>query len=217
MSQPNASPTIYFIPGLGADGRLFEALKRKGLPFKVLEFITPRQSETLSEYALRLGEGIDRSRPFIVGGVSLGGILAMEVDRHYGAQKVLLISSVKHSGEFPFYFKFFRYIPVHRLFSGQFLKTYAPRENRRRMPQWKADILEQMRQDADPVFVKWAVDAVVRWRFRERPQHVVHIHGTRDLMFPGLLLGPRVKIKKGGHVMVLTREEEVIEVIQRHI
>jgi pimeloyl-ACP methyl ester carboxylesterase len=202
-------PKIYLIPGLGGDGRLFTGLKEEGLEFEVLEFIDPIPGESIHEYAGRLSQGIDPGEPFVVGGVSLGGIISLEVARHTRPERVLLISSVKSSRELPLYFKMFRYLPVHRAISGEFYKKYAPRDSRKGIPEYKFKILNDMRMEADPRFVEWAVNAVVHWKRREVPENVIHIHGTRDLMFPGLFLGPRHKVPGGRHVMVLAQADEV--------
>lgn len=210
-------PKIYLIPGLGGDYRLFTGLREEGLQFEVLEFIAPVKGESLVEYAGRLSQGIDQSQPFMVGGVSLGGIMALEVARYVSPEKIILISSVKNSREFPFYLQMFRYLPLYRPFSGEFYKKHAPRDSRKGMPAYKYDLLDAMRTDADPVFVKWAVNAVVNWKRRETPENVIHIHGTRDLMFPGMLLGPRHKIPKGRHVMVLSQADEVMALLRELI
>jgi pimeloyl-ACP methyl ester carboxylesterase len=210
-------PRIYLIPGLGGDGRLFTGLREEGLDFEVLEFIEPIKGESIGEYAARLARPIDPNEPFIVGGVSLGGIISVEVARQLQPEKVVLISSVKNSREFPFYFQMFRYLPVHRIFSGKFYKKYAPRDSRKGIPDYKYQLLDAMREEADPWFVEWAVDAVVRWRQPESPQNLVHIHGTRDLMFPGILLGKRHKVPKGRHVMVLAQSDEVMSILHREL
>ncbi len=214
-----SKPTVYLIPGMGADARLFEGLRMEGLDFVALDFIPAQTGESLRDYALRLGQTIDRSRPFIVGGVSLGGIMAGEIATAMGAEKLWLISSVKHSGEMPPHFKLARWIPVYKLFSGKWLREHGPRDNRRGLADWQRKILDDIRHDADPDFITWAVDAVVHWRKAGRDVHpqVLHVHGTRDLMFPGLFLGARIRIATGRHVMVVTHAREILEVSRQFL
>jgi pimeloyl-ACP methyl ester carboxylesterase len=211
------TPRLYLIPGMGADGRLFEGLRRTGLAFEVLEFIPAQEGESLRDYALRLGRGIDATQPFVVGGVSLGGIVAGEIALAMGAQQVILISSVKDSGELPFYFKLGRWLPVHKLFSGGFLKRHGPRASHRGLEPWQSKILSDLRTDADDAFISWATDAVVRWRRAERVAQTLHIHGTHDLMFPGVFLGERLRVSGGRHVMVVTHAQEIAGEIERFL
>ncbi|MEM7036218.1 MAG: alpha/beta hydrolase [Bacteroidota bacterium] len=212
-----AHPKIYFVPGLGADRRLFMELRNEGLHFEVLEFIPHLKGESLRDYAHRLAAGIDASQPHILGGVSLGGMMATEIARITQPEKLILISTVKNSREFPFYLKTFRYLPLYRLVSGRFLVRHAPRERRKNLLPAHADALDGMREDADPEFVKWAIGAVLNWRRGGQPEHAVHIHGTKDRLFPGWHMGERVRIKGGSHVMVLTHAAEIVAKIRAHL
>ncbi len=200
-------PPIYFIPGLGADHRVFKRLKDHGLEFEVLEFIPAVPGEDLRQYALRMAEGIDHSQPYILGGMSLGGIISVEIAKVHDPSLLLMISSVPTSREFPFYLQTFRYLPVHRILPAKFIKALAPK-SRPKDPEVR-ELLKGQRQDADPAFVKWAVDAVVNWRNREVPEKLIRLHGTRDLLFPGVLCGPRTKVPKGTHTMILSQAEVV--------
>jgi pimeloyl-ACP methyl ester carboxylesterase len=210
-------PKLYLIPGTGADGRLFEGLRRKGLDFEVLEFIPALPKETLRAYSLRLAEGIDRSQPFMIGGVSLGGVMAVEIAHAIENKGLILISSVKNSKEFPLYFRLGRWIPMHLLVSGGFMRRHGPRASLKGMAPWQAKILRDLRTDADEDFVAWAVNALIHWRRRELPAKVLHIHGTRDFMLPGIFLANRVRIRGGRHVMVVTHAPEIVREIQQFI
>ena len=210
-----STPPLYLIPGLGADYRVFAGLKDQGLDFQVLEFIEPKKKESLREYALRLAEGIDTSQPFMLGGMSLGGIMATEIAKVHRPEMMIMLSSVPSSREIPFYFRMFRYLPIQRLMSGKFMKAVTPR-SRPDDPAVKQSLRDQ-RIDADPAFIKWAVEAVVYWRNREIPDPMIRIHGTRDLMFPGILCGPRTKIPKGTHVMILANPGIVYQELIRQL
>ncbi|HHG84107.1 MAG TPA: alpha/beta hydrolase [Bacteroidetes bacterium] len=210
-------PKLYLIPGLGSDRRIFTGLKRQGLEFEVIEFIPPLPGEKLREYAIRLAAPIDVNQPFIIGGVSLGGIMSVEIARHFQPEKVILISSVKTAREVPFYFKLLRYLPLHRPMSGNFFKYYVPRDKRKGMADWHNEIVDQMRKDADPDFVKWAIHAVVHWRNQQVPENLIHIHGTHDVMFPAIFLGPRTTIQNGRHIMVLSNAELVMAELEKHL
>ena len=203
---------------MGADRRMFEGLRREGLEFEVLEFIPANKGESLAEYALRLAEGIDQTQPFVIAGVSLGGMMASEIARKLPAKKLILVSSAKRSNELPIYFKALRFLPIHRLFSGNFLAYWGPRAHRRSMEPWQADILDDMRRETDGDFIEWAINAVINWKNSTLPPNYLHIHGTRDFLLPGLFVGNRKKYAGGKHVMVLTSHAaEVTAEIQREL
>lgn len=210
-------PTIYFIPGTGADWRLFNVLKRDGMKFKVLEFIPHRPKEKLKEYAMRLAEGIDTSKPYIIGGVSFGGMLAMEIARVMKPELTIMISSVARSSEFPFYLKVFRFIPFQRWFSGSTLKALTPQgklPKDEEIQTWANDL----RREADPKLIKWTVNACITWRNEYVPEKLLRIHGTRDPLFPTFLLkGDYHKIKGGNHMMVMGRAAEIHQLIQSEL
>src|SRR5690349_4085773 len=99
-------PHIYLIPGLGADSRLFGRIQwPEGYSVTSLRWIEPADTdEPISEYARRMRGQLDSSTPFILIGVSLGGIMAIEIARYMKPEKIIIISSIKHRREKPFYF-----------------------------------------------------------------------------------------------------------------
>ena len=212
-----AQPKLYLIPGMGADARLFEGLRREGLEFEVLEFIPAIPGESLRAYALRMGERIDTTKPYVLGGQSLGGTMATEIASVLQPEKLILISSLKNSREFPPYFKLGRYLPLHRLGSGKFWKEKGPRAGLKRSPQWQAKILKDMRNEASADFVEWAVNAVVNWKSDYLHPNCLHIHGTRDFLLPGAFVRGRVAVPGGRHIMVLTHAREVVAEIRRFL
>ena len=211
-------PTVYLLPGLGADHRLFQPLLDLKLDIVPLDFIAPIKGESLPAYAARMAKLIDTSRPHILGGVSLGGIIASEIALITHPHKLLLISSVKNSREFPFYFRFGRYFPIHRLFSGNFLRKYAPRERYAGMTPSYRQILDDMRAQADTHFIEWALNAVVNWRRKHTPPNTFHVHGGFDLMFPPPLLRRGYdRIPRAGHTMVMTHATQVEAWLRQHL
>lgn len=200
---------LVLIPGLGADRRMFGPLAEAGLEFEVLEHVPAQPGESLAAYAQRMAGQRNWDGIEVIGGVSLGGMLAHEIARHQQIPRTLLISSVKNAREFPFYFQLLRLFPLQRLISGTSIQRKAPRNPFPTSPEIKSE-LAAMRASASPEFIRWAVEATVHWRQKEYPPGYLHLHGTRDLMFPGILLGRRSKVRKGSHVMVMTHTGEIV-------
>jgi pimeloyl-ACP methyl ester carboxylesterase len=217
-------PPIYLLPGLGADHRLFQPLIDLGLPVTPVDFIRPEGDESLVAYAARMAAHIATlhggplvGSPHYIGGVSLGGVIATEVARITQPTKTLLISTVVRSREIPPYFKFFRYVPLHRVISADFLRKYAPRERYGGMNPAYRKILDDMRNEADPKFLRWAMHAIVTWRQPIALDNIIRIHGSYDMMFPGILLGPRDRVPKAGHTMVMTHAPAVADWLRRQL
>lgn len=201
------------ISGLGGDERLFHDLKDQGFTFTFIPYLRPTPNESLRSYAQRMASSIDTTQAFIIGGISFGGILSVEISRFLQPERILLISSIKNNREFPWYLKTFKYLPLHRLLSGNFMRKNAPRAKRSN-PAF-ATILKEMREDADPVLIKWAVDRVLHWDYRGHPQAVTHIHGTKDQLFKRNFLGDYLPVAKGDHSMALGWGEEIAHILKQ--
>ena len=67
--------------------------------------------------------------------------------------------------------------------------------------------------ETDPAFIKWGIQAVLKWRNEQIPNSLYHIHGTRDEVFPYAYTLPTHTISKGDHVIVITKAEEVNKIL----
>ena len=63
---------LIFLPGLGADHRLFAPQAGVFENLTVPPWIPPCRDESLQQYAARLAETIEPKGPYVLGGVSLG-------------------------------------------------------------------------------------------------------------------------------------------------
>ncbi len=202
---------VYFISGLGADARAFSKLS---LPQHIdpvfLEWIKPEEGESLASYSRRLAEPIDQREPFILVGLSMGGMVAVEIARILKSHRTIIISSVHTHESFPKRLKLagklrlFRIIPVSWLKSGSMIKRIffgeAPHARK---------LIRDMIRDSDPHFIKWALKAIGKWQNTWRPPALIHIHGENDEIFPLRYCKPDFIIPKGAHLMIVTQSDEV--------
>lgn len=214
-----AEKNIYFVSGLGADERVFRELKFEGYRPVHIHWLDPERGESLSSYACRLAEQIQSDRPILVG-LSFGGLVAMEIAKQIDVEQVILLSSAKTTAEIPFYYKIFRWFPLHRVFPFKTLlwavywfaywvfsaETVEERK-----------LLKAILLDTDPRFLKWALHRVVVWQNHIVPDSLHHIHGLRDRLFPIRWIKPDVAIEKAGHLMVLNRASQVSDLITQII
>jgi len=204
---------IYLIPGLGADKRMY-APQLKVLPHAiVLEHLAPVTNENMTQYAMRMAQSIDTSLPFSLVGTSLGGIVAMELSRILKPERVVLLATVKNRSEMPGLIRAMSLLNLHRLISGSQFKNFNQLLVKRldsRGDSPAAAVISQMTNDASAEFIDWAVNAIVNWYPPETyPSDIVHIHGTKDQLFPIHKIKNAIPIQNGSHVMNMTMSYEV--------
>ncbi len=206
-------PTLVFFSGLAADQRLLAAQRALPWPVEVVPWIRPQPRETLSSYAERMVEHIHAPSPYFLGGVSLGGMIALEVSRWTRPQAVFLIASAPSArGIAPLWRSVGRLVglmPLPLFGAGlALLKPFSPA-----MRELRGEHLERVREmsrDASPQFVRWACRAATTWTGVDLPHApVFHIHGDRDRVMPLRRLKPDYIVRGGGHMIVMTHAEEV--------
>lgn len=205
----------YFISGLAADERTFHKIRLPSSYHIIhLQWIAPQPGELLPQYALRMAKQIQQDQPFILVGLSFGGMLASELAKITKPQQVIIISSIATSTELPWYFKGAGKLRLHKIIPVKFLTT-ATLLNRVVGSGTAEDknIVYTYVKNADAAFIKWSLHAILTWRHTERIPRLIHIHGTNDHLLPGRYTHPDYVVKKGGHLMVLNRAEEVNKVL----
>lgn len=212
----------YFIGGIATDHRFYDyPLSR--IPGAVyLPFHRHEPGETMAAYCLRFLSQIDTSRPFNLVGNSMGGIMVMELLQHIHPQKVILISSVKCRAEMPWRLRQLRYTGLHRLLPGKgFIAgtRYGSLllKELRQAPDIRATAVS-MAAGNDPAFLYWCVHAIVHWEGQANyRKDIIHIHGTRDTMFPYRRIAGAIPVAKGTHLMQLTRKEEITALLLQYL
>jgi len=202
---------------MGADRRLFRNIHLpEGFDTHFLEWIDPLKDETIPAYAARLAEGIDTSQPFVLVGVSLGGIMSVEIAKLHRPEATFLIGSIPVAGHLPgYYHTLGRRLGLLRVLPGSFFKRAASAKrwiSNESMQDKK--LVWQMIEESDGQFLIWAMKAVLKWENTVLPEPLYHIHGSRDIVFPIRLTRPSHTIRKGGHLVVMTHADQVNKVLQ---
>ncbi|MEL7340084.1 MAG: alpha/beta hydrolase, partial [Bacteroidota bacterium] len=122
MAQSNSLP-IYAIPGMGVDSRIFKEL-RLDQQIHFLEWEDPfGERESLSDYAQRFARKLP-NEPFILLGLSFGGILAQEISRFKPVRGIILLSSIRDESGLPWHMKLMQWVPYYQLSRGNWrIKT----------------------------------------------------------------------------------------------
>ena len=210
---------IYFIPGLGANRKIFRNIVvPEGYTAHYFDWIPPHKNETLQQYALRLTESIDTSKPFVVVGLSMGGMIAAEIANKYPLAELVILSSVASSQQLPFYFRYAGKVRLHKLIPITLVKYAA---NLKRLftseTSEQRAVIRKMIRETDDRFIKWAMHAIVTWKGKAERKPLLHIHGSKDELLPAAFCRPTHIIKGGGHLMVMTRASEINALLDEYL
>jgi len=206
---------LYAISGLGADERAFQLLNLNA-DIVYIDWLEPKPNETLRSYALRMADQIDTSQPFMLMGVSFGGMLSTEISKVHKPAKTILISSAETRKELPRILKLYgkvnasKWLPdfayqVPRPLAAWYFGTNDP------------EVLSVLLDDVNLNFVRWAVHAIATWDNTE-PGHNVHkVYAEDDRILPPSKAKDATIIEKAAHLMIIDRADEVSDYINEII
>lgn len=205
----------YFIPGLAADKRVFRHIQ---LPEQFepvfIEWVAPADQESLQQYAYRLAEQIDTSEPFILIGLSFGGMLSVEIAKKYPPQQCILIASIPNHHHLPTYYRIAYRIGLHKVIGVKFLKkaVYYKRYFTSESSEDKM-MIREMAGETNPAFIRWAINAIIHWKTDDHDLVVDHIHGSSDYILPISYTKATHTIPGAGHLMIFNRADEINEIL----
>lgn len=210
--------SIYLLTGLGADERVFHRMDFSEYSITYIKWITPNHKETIESYAARLREQITEPNPILIG-LSFGGMMAVEIAKQIETRQVILIASAKTKHEIPFYYRFAGFLKLHNVMpSGLFKKSnFVTNWIFGTTSTYDRQLLKLILKDTDPIFLKWAIEKVVRWRNTQKHPNTFHIHGSSDRILPSTFIKCDIKVKKAGHFMTLNNAEELNRIIREII
>jgi pimeloyl-ACP methyl ester carboxylesterase len=216
VSLRKSAMKVYFIPGLGADKRVFKNIELPGGYEMVnIDWLEPAKEESLPHYAQRLANSINPAEPFVMVGLSFGGMLTAEISRLFKPAKTILISSLPSPKNLPPYFKILaplklqNIIPISLFKNASLVKRLFTTETRE-----DKDLLRKIISETDPHFIRWALGAILTWDGPETHGKFYHIHGSADKLLPVRFVHPTHIIKGGGHLMVMNRAAEVNRILE---
>lgn len=207
--------TLYLFPGLGADESIFMNLELPGYEVVHIRWIKPLNGENVADYAARLKYQIkDDTEPVLIG-LSFGGMVAQELAKLIDPAMTIIISSIKGVKERPLQMELARKLRPHKFLPSilaiEFDFWYPWAFGRTTRTEKKH--IKKMAKGIHPDFTDWAADAAINWDNTERVPNLVHIHGTKDNLFPACHIRNAHMIKGGTHFMVYNMADQVAEII----
>lgn len=211
--------TVYLIPGVGANDKVFQELELPGYELVHIKWPKHKRGEPIEQYVKKLLPQIKKDTQPVLIGLSFGGIVAVELAKLIDPYKTIIISSIKTYHERPLKVLFLNSLKFHRLLPGKLVVQFRFWLNwlLGKLSREELDLVELMIQEADIEFNEWAVDQVIHWRNEEIIDNLVHIHGTRDRIFPNFYIKDAIWVKGGSHFMVVNRAKEISRIIRREL
>ena len=207
---------LYGISGLGADKRVFEYLTLDCTLIPI-EWIKPLKNETIENYSIRFSKSINREEDFGIMGVSFGGLIAVEISKRLNPKLTILISSVETKKELR---------TIYRIIGKTRLLKIIPQflfDPPRIIANWifgakKKKLLNQILDDTDLKFAKWAVNELTNWKNNEKLSNpILKIGGANDKLIPPKKDENQKLIDEGEHFMIVDKADEISRIINNEI
>lgn len=219
IAQDNKK-TLYLIPGQGSDYRIYKYFKFQDYDTVNIHYTVPEKNETMQSYAHKLAKQIDTSLIYSIIGVSLGGMLAVEMFEFLHPEKVIIISSAENRFELPFRYRFMKTVPLNKIFGGNFLRKTAPFAQQIVEPDSKNEraICKAMLKSKNKRFMKYSVNMIINWVRTSNNTEIIHIHGDNDHTIPlRNIKHPDYIVKGGSHMMTLTKGELIKSIVKKYL
>ncbi len=224
---------IVLFPGLGADPRMFRNQKAVlGDDLECPDWLMPDAGETFDAYVQRWAREIapkpGDDRPLFLGGVSFGGMVAMQMAQHMHPKAVILIGSCRSHHAKPKRWQVARrvgdlipnWLLGRRVLAAGALwvSTLDQLDSHHR------SLLMSMAADSDPKRMRWSGHACAGWAFDPEtipgfpPVH--QVHGRLDAIIPHYPSDPDKVIPDGRHIINFSHPHTVnryiMDVVKRY-
>lgn len=203
---------IYLLSGLGADDWIYRNLSfPKGYKVHFIPWLEPEENESLEAYAHRLASEIQGDEPFILCGVSFGGICAQEISKFLKPEKLILISTVTSRKEKPGQMNLGSDIGLSHLMPASMFKWAAVQSSPVLGIYDKEEVeaFKKMAEKFSPEYYKWAVTAIGQWEGVGINTPTLRLHGHKDKIFPLNKINGAEVIEGGEHIMVMHKASEI--------
>lgn len=181
---------ILFFPGLGADWRLFKPQIEESKTLEVPSWLDPEEGESLENYAKRYAPIVAEKYgdDLILGGMSFGGQVALELARIMDPKALFLISSHRSGSEVSPFFKMqeraSRNMPDSALLSGIKRLGIPMVARKEKLSEPYQSLLKEMAESMDLSFFRKASRMTAEWNYEFQKDHfkmpIFHIHGQGD-------------------------------------
>lgn len=193
------------LPGMGAAAAMYNGLKHKlGFPVDFLNWPAYRGEKTYADVARRIIKEHDIGSKDVVGGSSLGGMVALEIARLADIKAIVLLGSAVNRKEVQ---------TLLALLSP--LATAAPITIIQALAGKHQNLVSMMFADSDPEFIRAMCSYLPSWAGYDGPvEKLFRLHGKKDHVIPCPTSGCEV-VETAGHLLAITHAAETAAFLQR--
>ena len=195
----------FILPGMGASAAMYNALRHK-IDFEINFINWPdyHGEKAYSEVARRVILDHDISDGDVVGGSSLGGMVALEIAEIVNPSGILLLGSAITSNE------------VQNLLSLLApLASLTPISVVQVLVGKNKNLVSSMFADTNPEFIRAMCAYLNSWKgYRGSRDKVYRLHGKNDLVIPCPSSGCDI-IEDAGHLIAMTHVQETADFLKR--
>ena len=212
---------IYFVPGLGANSKIFEFIKLPKEKFELhfIEWLIPEnRNETIAHYAKRMSKKVTHDNAVLIG-VSFGGVMVQEMRKLCKPQKLVLISSIKSKNEMPSRMHFAQKTKAHKIIPTKVFSNIEKYEKFAfgSLIKDRVKLYKKYMSMHNQLYLQWSIDTIVNWDQEVVDTDILHIHGNKDFIFPIKNIKNYVVVEGGTHAMILTKAKKISEILQKQL
>ncbi len=209
------------MPGMGAKSDIFNGLRfPKDLEIHPMEWLLPEAEEDFLHYAARLVDKFRVEPDSVLVGMSLGGVMVSEIGKLMPVYMPVFISTVKSHKELSPRYRMARvmhlwnFLPYGLIARPERLKPYVILKTVKK----RIRLYERYMGIHDRAYFKWAIKNFLLWKHDLPDGPYLHIHGTRDYIFPySYLKGEIIPVEGAAHLAVMTHPFAINRILREHL
>lgn len=194
----------FLLPGMGATAAMYNALRHK-IDFDINFIDWPLYSgeKTYSEVAQRVVDENNVKNGDIIGGSSLGGMVALEIGQVIQPKAIVLLGSAVNISEMQSLLTMFS--PLVTITPIALVQVLAGKQK---------NLVSTMFADANAEFIRAMSSYLHLWPgFSGQMSNIYRLHGKKDQVIPCPSSGATV-IEDAGHLLAMTHANETAAFLQ---
>jgi pimeloyl-ACP methyl ester carboxylesterase len=195
----------FILPGMGATSAMYESL-RPEIDFEVnfIDWPEYKGEKTYVEVAKRLIEENDISDGDIIGGSSLGGMVALEIAQILRPKTTVLLGSAVNNREVQSALSLLS--PLAAVTPISLIQFLVGKHD---------SLLTKMFSNSDPGFIRAMCLHLPSWPGYSGPkENILRLHGRKDHVIPCPATGAEI-VEGAGHLLAMTHPEETGQFLKK--